>query len=105
MLERLGGEVELQRQVSGAHEGLIDVLERRALDGVAAIDDQIIRIGCALGADQRRDFGEPSIRRPVGVVVEGIQVAVEIGGGENGQLDALGGGGKTASQQGDESAG
>ena len=42
---------------------LINRFERRALDGIAAIDQQCVRVFRPRGMDERRDFGEAPARR------------------------------------------
>ena len=90
--KRLAGERELQRQMAGAHERLVDVFERSSLDRVAAIDQQVVRIVGARGADQGGDLDQPAVSRlVVVVVVERVHVAMHVRGGQNGQADPLGG--------------
>ena len=65
---------------------LVHRLERSALDGVAAIDQQVVRILGSRSLDQRRDFRQAALGRLRGVIVVGKQIAVQIGGGEQRDL-------------------
>ncbi len=82
--KRLAGERELQRQMAGAHERLVDVFERSSLDRVAAIEQQIIGIGCARSADQGGDLHQSAVSRLVVVVIiNRVHVAVHVRGGQH----------------------
>src|SRR5438132_14315002 len=91
--------------MSGADVGLVDRFEGSALDGIAAIEEQDIRVGGALGVDQGCDLGEAAVRGPVGVIVDGKEIAVKIGGGEDSQLDMLGEQGNAAASEEQEKTG
>ena len=61
---------------------LINRFERSALDGVAAVNQQVVRIFGARVLNQGRDLGQASVDWPGGVIVVRQQVAVEIGSGQ-----------------------
>ena len=86
-------ESEPQGQSAGGDVGLVDGFERRALDGVAAVDEQRIGGLAAGGSDQRGDLGEPAVGGLAGEIVDGNQVAVQVRGGQQGDGDLPGRGG------------
>ena len=71
----------------GAPTGLVDAFERRALNGVATIDEECVGVGGAHLSYEGGDFGEAAVGGPGGDVVDGGEVAVEVGGDEDGDGD------------------
>jgi hypothetical protein len=94
-----GRDGEAQWAVPVADYGLVDVFERRALNGVAAIDQQGVGFFAADLADQGGEFGKASRGGAAGEIVEGIDVAVHVGGGEHGHGGGLGRGESSGGQQ------
>jgi len=84
-------------------DAVVVVGERRALDGVAAVDQEQIRRLLAGGADEGGDAGEAVGGRLVVAIVDGEDSPVEIGGGEDGDAGAFGGvgGGAVERQEGE----
>ena len=78
------------RRNPGAEGLLVDAFQRGALDGVAAIDQDGVRILRADGADESGEFGETAWRGAAGHIVHGHEVAVQIGGGQDGHRDRRG---------------
>ncbi len=76
---------------AAARNRLVDAFERRALYGVAAIDQQGVGVAGARLADQRGDFGEAARHGAAGDIVHRDQVAVQVCGGQQGDRDRLGG--------------
>ena len=64
-------------------------LERRALNRVAGIDEQDVWMFFTNAFDQRRDFGDAAVVGFVRVVIDGVDVAVQIGGAEDRDLNAI----------------
>ncbi|MCX6638103.1 MAG: hypothetical protein NT090_23855 [Acidobacteria bacterium] len=93
-LETFGGQAQAQRQAAVAHVLRVNRLDGRALNGVAGIDQDAVRVLAAGGVDQGGQLGKPAVRRPRRVVVVRVDVAVQVGGGQHGDRDGLGAGGQ-----------
>ena len=65
-------------------------LERRTLNRVAGVDQQDILLLFANAFDQRRHLCEATVVRFVCVVVDRVDVAVQIGGSEDRDLNPVG---------------
>ena len=85
-----GGGLQAERAGAGPGDRLVDEFERRALDGVAAVDQEGVGIFRPGRADQRRDFGKPARGGLVRDVVDGVQIAVQVGRREHRNPDLLG---------------
>ena len=88
--EGAGGDGDAGREAAGLFESLIDAFEGSALDGVADIDEEGVGGGFADLGNKSCDLGEAVIGGFLGEIVVGIDVAVEICGGENGDFCRLG---------------
>ena len=86
--QRRGGTV-AYRVGAGTRNRLVYAFERRALYGVAAIDQQGVGVAGARFADQGGDFGEAARHRLAGHIVHRDQVSVHVRGGQQGDGDGL----------------
>lgn len=87
--ESASGDFDAGGETARLFEGLIDPFERSALDGVAGIDEESIGGLFADFADESGDFGEAEVGGLLAEVVVGVDVAVEVGGGKDGDLGGL----------------
>ena len=63
--------------------------EWAALDSVAGINQEDVWLLIANASDECRNFCEAAVVRFVGVVIDGVDVAVKIGGAENRYLNSF----------------
>jgi hypothetical protein len=61
----------------------------RALNGVARIEKENIGLLGADTADERGDLGQATVGRTIGEVIDGCEVAMEVGGAEQRDGDPL----------------
>lgn len=78
-------------ETAGLFVGLVDAFKRGALDGVADINEEGVGGGFALFSDKGGYFGEAVIGRFLAEIVVGVDVAVEVCGGEDRDFGGLGG--------------
>ncbi len=78
-------------EAAGLFVGLVDAFEGGALDGVADVDEEGVGGGFALFCDEGGYFGEAVIGGFLAEIVVGVDVAVEVCGGEDRDFGGLGG--------------
>jgi len=89
--EGAGGDGDAGGEASGLFVGLVNAFEGRALDGVADINEEGVGGNFALLGDQGGNLGEAVIGGFLGEIVVGVDVAVEVCGGEDRDFGGLGG--------------
>ncbi len=85
--KRRSAESQAQRQSPGGHVMLVDRLERRALDGVAAVHQQGVRILVSNRLHQAGDLGQAPLSGLAGEIVDGVNIPVQISGDQQGHRD------------------
>ena len=85
-----GGWLQAERAGAGPGDRLIDEFERRPLDGVAAVDQERVRISAGAARTSVAILASPRGGGLVRDVVDGVQIAVQVGGGEHRNPDLLG---------------
>ncbi|MCC5022225.1 MAG: hypothetical protein J6386_05230 [Candidatus Synoicihabitans palmerolidicus] len=89
--------------VHGEHHGVatlgVDdggmVGERKALNCIAGVDEDGVRVQATGATNETAYFGESIVGAFVRVVVNGVDVPVQVGGGKHGDVSAIGGGTET----------
>ncbi len=89
--EGAGRDSDAGGKTAGLFVGLVDAFEWGALDGVADVDEEGVGGGFALFCYEGGDLGEAVIGGLLAEVVVGVDVAVEVCGGEDRDFGCLGG--------------
>ena len=89
--EGADGDGDAGGKFAGQTEVLVHAFEGSTLDRIAGIDEERVGCGFAFIGNEGGDFGEAVVGRFLREVVVRVDVAVEIGGGEDGDFSRLSG--------------